>query len=71
MDNCLFDARSLHRVCVYLYLKQLKAYVQRLSMPQLVNYYTETFAKHSILAKVKKGEDFDRRNTRSILRIKI
>jgi hypothetical protein len=31
----------------------------------------ETFAKRSILFKVKKGENFNHRNTLSILRIKI
>jgi len=31
----------------------------------------ETFGKHSILFKVKEGEDFSRRNTLSILRTEI
>jgi hypothetical protein len=31
----------------------------------------ETFAKRSILFKAKKGENFKRRNTLSILRIEI
>jgi len=31
----------------------------------------ETFAKRSILFKAKKGENFNHRNTLSILRIKI
>jgi hypothetical protein len=33
--------------------------------------YIETFEKCSILFKVKEGENFNRRNTLSILRIKI
>ena len=33
--------------------------------------HAETFEKRSILFKVKEDEDFDRRNTECILRIKI
>ncbi|MFH1146757.1 MAG: hypothetical protein V1736_03535 [Pseudomonadota bacterium] len=37
----------------------------------LKNVHMEPLAKGSILPKVKEGEDFNRRNTLSILRVKI
>jgi len=36
-----------------------------------MDYGDETFEKGSILFEFKKGEDFNRQNTSSILRIKI
>jgi hypothetical protein len=39
--------------------------------PQTAWYQRETFEKCSILFKFKEGENFNRRNTLSILRIKI
>ncbi|MFH1147580.1 MAG: hypothetical protein V1736_07720 [Pseudomonadota bacterium] len=40
-------------------------------LPSQKHYLKEPLAKCSILSKVKEGEDFNRRNTGGILRIKI
>jgi hypothetical protein len=60
-----YAARKLVSVCESLTLS-------RLSVPVGIEaHFQETFEKCSILFKFKEGEDFNRRNTSSILRIEI
>jgi hypothetical protein len=50
-------------------MSQVLIRLRRLQINEM--FYSETFEKRSILFKAKEGENFNRRNTWSILRIKI
>ncbi|MEJ2656236.1 MAG: histidine phosphatase family protein [Desulfobacterales bacterium] len=51
--------------------QQVRALALALKNLPLTAIYTETFEKCSFLFKFKEGENFNRRNTLSILRIEI
>jgi hypothetical protein len=62
---CKKDLHALLWSC----MSQVLIRLRRLQINEM--FYSETFEKRSILFKAKEGENFNRRNTWSILRIKI
>jgi hypothetical protein len=76
--GCVRDFNALHGHIrkgdtLYFMILTRKSADGRVLYPPINSYlhYIETFEKRSILFKAKEGENFNHRNTLSILRIKI